>query len=389
MHKRTARELTKAMVIQSLQMSFEPVLDPRRRKGIYDASALIVMATIAFMSGCQDWVHVADYCKDRLDICKLLGLSKTPCHDTFNDFFNVLDHEQFTKCYTSWIYSIVNDLTGQVVAIDGKALLPTKWEKNKCQCHLVTAYLADINLSLSHVMTGEKSNEITAVSQLLDILSLEGAIITMDAMGCQRDTVKKIKDKGADYCIALKGNQGDTHKSAEFFFADLTQNRQALLEEPILIDTFKTEEKGHGRIETRVSTTVPAHAALGEEAARWCDVKSVTMVESTRYIVAKKTESTERRYYISSLAPDSGRLSSIIRKHWRIENNLHWQLDVTFGEDAKRIGSKNAAANMSLVRKTVMTILMAYDGDNMSLSRRMAHCSRCPEYAFEVIKNLA
>jgi predicted transposase YbfD/YdcC len=275
-----------------------------------------------------------------------------------------------------------------VVAIDGKSLLPTKWEKGKCQCHLVTAYIADMNISLSHVMTGEKSNEITAVSQLLDILSLEGAIITMDAMGCQRDTVKKIKAKGADYCIALKGNQGDTHKSAEFFFADLDQNKTASLEEFLRIGTFKTEEKGHGRIETRVSTSVPAHLALGEEAARWLDVKSVTMIESTRYIIAKQTESTERRYYISSLEPDSERLASVIRKHWRIENNLHWQLDVTFGEDAKRLGSKNAAANMSLVRKTVMTILKAYDGDKMSLSRRMAHCSRCPEYAFEVIKSL-
>ena len=369
MNKSTARELTKTMVIHSLQMSFEPVLDPRRRKGTYDASSLIVMATVAFMSGCQDWVHVADFCKDRLDICKILGLSKSPCHDTFNDFFNVLDHEQFTKCYTSWIYSIVKELTGLVVAIDGKSLLPTKWEKGKCQCHLVTAYIADMNISLSHVMTGEKSNEITAVSQLLDILSLEGAIITMDAMGCQRDTVKKIKDKGADYCIALKGNQGDTHKSAEFFFADLDQNKTASLEEFLRIGTFKTEEKGHGRIETRVSTSVPAHLALGEEAARWLDVKSVTMIESTRYIIAKQTESTERRYYISSLEPDSERLASVIRKHWRIENKLHWQLDVTFGEDAKRLGSKNAAANMSLVRKTVMTILMAYDGDNMSLSR--------------------
>jgi len=369
MNKSTARELTKSMVVHSLQMSFEPVLDPRRRKGTYDASSLIVMATVAFMSGCQDWVHVADFCKDRLDICKILGLSKSPCHDTFNDFFNVLDHEQFTKCYTSWIYSIVKELTGLVVAIDGKSLLPTKWEKGKCQCHLVTAYIADMNISLSHVMTGEKSNEITAVSQLLDILSLEGAIITMDAMGCQRDTVKKIKDKGADYCIALKGNQGDTHKSAEFFFADLDQNKTASLEEFLRIGTFKTEEKGHGRIETRVSTSVPAHLALGEEAARWLDVKSVTMIESTRYIIAKQTESTERRYYISSLEPDSERLASVIRKHWRIENKLHWQLDVTFGEDAKRLGSKNAAANMSLVRKTVMTILMAYDGDNMSLSR--------------------
>ena len=388
MNKSTARELTKAMVIHSLQMSFEPVLDPRGRKGTYDASSLIVMATVAFMSGCQNRVHVADFCKDRLDICKILGLSKAPCHDTFNDFFNVLDHEQFTKCYTSWIYSIVKELTGLVVAIDGKSLLPTKWEKGKCQCHLVTAYIADMNISLSHVMTGEKSNEITAVSQLLDILSLEGAIITMDAMGCQRDTVKKIKDKGADYCIALKGNQGDTHKSAEFFFADLDLNKPASLEELLRISTFKTEEKGHGRIEARVITSVPAHLALVEETARWFGVKSVTMIESTRHIIAKQTESTERRYYISSLEPDSEKLANVIRKHWRIENNLHWQLDVTFGEDAKRIGSNNAAANMSLVRKTVMTILMAYDGDTMSLSRRMAHCSRCPEYAFEVIKSL-
>jgi predicted transposase YbfD/YdcC len=181
---------------------------------------------------------------------------------------------------------------------------------------------------------------------------LDGAIITMDAMGCQRDTVKKIKDKGADYCIALKGNQGDTHKSADFFFADLDQNNPASLEDLLRIGTFKTEEKGHGRIETRVSTSVPAHLALGEETARWFGVKSVTMIESTRYIIAKQTESTERRYYISSLEPDSERLANVIRKHWRVENNLHWQLDVTFGEDAKRIGSKNAAANMSLVCKT-------------------------------------
>jgi predicted transposase YbfD/YdcC len=388
MNKSTARELTKAMVIHSLQMSFEPVLDPRKRKGTYDASSLIVMATVAFMSGCQDWVHVADFCKDRHDICEILGLPQTPCHDTFNDFFNVLDHEQFTKCYTSWIYTIVNSLSGQVVSFDGKALLPTKWEKGKCQCHLVTAYIADMNISLSQVMTGEKSNEITAVSQLLDILSLEGAIITMDAMGCQRDTVKKITDKGADYCIALKGNQGDTHKSAEFFFTDLEQNKPVALDELHRVKTFKTEEKGHGRIETRVSTSVPAHLALGEETTRWFGVKSVTMIESTRYMIAKQTESTERRYYISSLEADSERLAIVIRKHWRVENNLHWHLDVTFGEDAKRIGSKNAAANMSLVRKTVMTILVAYNGDNMSLSRRMAHCSRCPEYAFEVIKNL-
>jgi predicted transposase YbfD/YdcC len=275
--------------------------------------------------------------------------------------------------------------SGKVVAIDGKSIqsnikgVPTRY--------VVSAFVAGDNIILDQVITDSKSNEITAVPELLDSLNLEGAIVTMDAMGLQKNNIKQIVAKKADYVIALKGNQGNLHAAVKDFFDDLTSpdgNRDCW-ERDHVVHSCETVEKNHGRIETR-RCTVSDFRLHESETSGWVGLKTLVMIESTREI--KDQVTTERRYFVSSMEPDASRHLGAVRSHWSIENSLHWVLDVVFKEDDCKVRDKAAAENLSIMRKCALTLVRSMS-DKLGLSRRMHRASVDEDYLISIFGGIS
>jgi predicted transposase YbfD/YdcC len=238
-----------------------------------------------------------------------------------------------------------------VVAIDGKTVRGSH-QGDQRAIHLVSAYGSGLGMMLGQVRTADKSNEITAIPELLDALLLKGAIVTIDAMGCQRAIAERIVKAGAHYVLACKGNQGTMLKRVEQAFEAMERVPQAYAD---YTDEHREVEKDHGRIETRRCVVSDILTRWKCEPDLWPGLRSIVMVESTREI--GDTVTTERRYYVSSLPPDAERIAGAVRSHWRIENNLHWCLDMAFGEDQCRVRVDNAAQNFAILRRIVMNLL--------------------------------
>ena len=358
--------------------AFSAINDPRKAgMTTYSAQHLIFMTLCGLLCGCDTWVKIADHVSFRSRLfMDRFGLEATPSHDTFSRFFGMINTKQFKKCFAEWVTQAYEGCSGKIVAIDGKAIqsnikgVPTRY--------VVSAFVAGDNMILDQVVTDSKSNEITAVPDLLDSLNLEGAIVTMDAMGLQKKNIKQIVEKKADYVIALKGNQGNLHVAVKDFFDELTSadgNRDSW-ERDYVIHTHETVEKEHGRIETRCCT-VTDYRLPESETSGWVGLKTLVMIESTRDI--KNEVTTERRYYVSSLEPDAVRHLNAIRSHWSIENSLHWVLDVVFKEDDSKIRDKAAAENLSIMRKCALTLIRTMS-DKLGISRRMHRASVDEDY---------
>ncbi|MCF8713166.1 ISAs1 family transposase, partial [Corynebacterium parakroppenstedtii] len=283
-----------------------------------------------------------------------------PSDDTLRRFFRALDPESFESCFMKWIESLQLDLAGKVVAIDGKTSR-CSFDKNSRPMHMVSAFVSELGLSLGQVKTAEKSNEITAIPELLELLDIAGAIVTIDAMGCQSKITDKIIDKEADYLISLKGNQGTLNDDVRLAFEQKTKS--------ISYSSFEDVDKGHGRIETRCCTVTNDIDWLKERHPQWKNLNSIVEIESHRDIGGEV--STEKRYYISSLTTTPEVLLQTTRQHWGIENNLHWVLDVCFNEDKSRIRKENAPRNMGIIKKTVLNLFQSVKRANprMSLKR--------------------
>lgn len=275
-----------------------------------------------------------------------------PSHDTFGRLFSLIDSKQFQSCFTEWAQGIFSALgCGGVVAIDGKTSRRSHDRgKGVPAVHMVSAFSTATGLALGQEKTAADSNEITAVPALLDKLMLKGCIVTLDAMGCQREIATKIKERGGDYLLALKGNQGELHEAVgDHFDAAL---KEAFREFP---HTFhETVEKGHGRIETRRCWVIGDVAWL-PRSGEWAGMNMMGMVEAKREMGESTT--VERRYYIGSIGGNAELFAKTIRDHWRIENSLHWVLDVAFREDESRIRIRNAAANMAVLRHMTVNVL--------------------------------
>lgn len=279
-----------------------------------------------------------------------------PSHDTFNRVFSALDPHAFMECFGQWVRGICPNMSDEVVAIDGKALRRAVNEGGTIP-YVVSAWASTNGLVLGQRKVDEKSNEITAVPLLLDALKLKGAIVTLDAMGCQKDIAARIIGKHADYVLALKGNHATVHLEVKEFLdqavppcatvcADTADARK--------MDFHQTIEKAHGRVETRrywQSTDIDWF----EDKALWKGLKSFGMVESIRTVKGKST--IERRYYLSSLPLDARRFAKAARGHWGVENGLHWSLDVTFREDDNRARTRNAAQNLAILRRLALNLL--------------------------------
>lgn len=337
----------------SVEDAFGDLKDPRSRSPEHPLIELLVVAIAAILSGADSWVGIATWGEAKIEwLRQYVRLANgVPSHDTFGRVFAMLDAKHFEACFVRWVGGLCQGLEGKVVAIDGKTVRRSH-RLGQGAIHLVSAYCGALRVSLGQVKTEAKSNEITAIPELLEALLLKGAVVTIDAMGCQHAIAQKIVQGGADYVLAVKDNQPDLCEALRELFA--AHDARGL--KTVRFGEHTEIGKDHGRIETRRCVASEDIQWLAQR-ERWCGVRSVAMIESTRQI--GEHSSTERRYYISSLGGDAKRLAEAIRGHWGIENSMHWVLDVAFGEDQCRARVKNAAQNFAILRRIVINLLRA------------------------------
>lgn len=350
---------------------FESLDDPRQAGKVwYPLDEVLLLCLIAVLAGAESWVEIAEFGKKKLELLRRFRpfANGTPSHDQLGDLFAALDAEQFQTCFIAWVGSLAK-LGSDIIAVDGKTLRRTYQEGGaKAPIHMISAWSSRQRLVLGQVKVAEKSNEITAFPELLKLLTLKGAIVTIDAMGCQKEIAATIVEKEADYVLALKGNQGTLSDDVGLFFAE----QKACNFKDAVISRHRTLEKSHGRIETRIYTVISDIAWLTKSHPGWKGLKSIVMVESVREIVGGKTE-CETRFYISSLSADAERQGEAIRSHWGIENSHHWVMDMLFRDDECRIRTANAPANFATIKHMAGNLLRHGAGKNsLRVKRRLA-----------------
>jgi predicted transposase YbfD/YdcC len=341
----------------TIQKHFAPLKDPRMlKKTSHKLIDIIVIAICAVICGADAWTQVEEFGKARLHWFKsFLELPHgIPSHNTFGRIFSLISSTLFQTCFQRWINEVFEITGGQVIPIDGKTVRRSYDKKSdKTAIHMVHAWASQNGVLLGQIKTKEKSNEITAIPELLKLLEIKGCIITIDAMGCQRNIAEEIVDKKADYILAVKGNQEKLEEAIKSTFADAIEKDF----EDMKYSTNKTVDDKHGRTEVRICYVLPILYLLGidEFKNKWKGLKSIILLISERTVGGKTT--VEHRFYISSLKASAKKISDAIRKHWSIENSLHWSLDVAFKEDQSRIRIGQAAENFSLLRKIALMYL--------------------------------
>ena len=364
-----------------LLQAFASLPDPRNsRNQIYPLIDIIAVAIIGILCSANDWVAVARWANAYQEWFQSVGLchNGVPSHDTIGRFFRLVDPKAFEHCFALWMHTIVEKIQG-VIAVDGKTICNSGDTFTGAKpTHLVTAFSAENDIILGQLRTAEKSNEITAIPQLLQLFKLKGCIVTTDAMGCQTAIAEKIREQGGDYVLGLKGNQGTLHAEAVNFF------EQALDvgAEEASCSYAKTIEKDHGRIEEReiwVTSDLEWLEGMGE----WKGLQSLVCVQATRHEKGKTT--CEKRYYISSLASTADRMGQIIRQHWSIENKLHWHLDVSFNEDKSKIRAGNGAENFSLLKRCVLNLVKTDTTEKASVTLKRRIAGWNPAYRLKLL----
>jgi len=302
-----------------------------------------------------------------------------PSHDTFNRCFAAIDPYQFLDCFVQWVQGICPSLKGETVAIDGKALRRAV-NAGESVPHIVSAWASENGLALGQVKVKDKSNEITAIPELLQALHLKGCIVTIDAIGCQKKIAANIIDKHADYVLALKGNHETMHDEVREFFADAVATCATQCADTVMkgtMDSHQTIEKNHGRIETRrywQSTNLDWF----QDKPLWKGLQSIAMVESIRTVKGKT--SIERRFFLSSLPLDAKKLAKAVRGHWGVENALHWCLDVTFKEDDSRARTRNAAQNVATLRRIALNLVKKTPREKTSQRQKLLVAALDPDF---------
>lgn len=363
---------------------FKEVKDPRVvGRTSHKLIDILVITVLAVICGSKTWTEIADYghaketwLKDLLDL-----ENGIPSEDTFNRVFQHLDVKEWEQAFRNWVSGMLKLDVGSLVSLDGKSLKGSKDGRlGKKAIHMVSAWASESQLVLGQLVTEEKSNEITAIPELIKTLDLEASVVTIDAMGCQTEIAKEIVEAKADYFLAVKKNQKGLYESVKWLF-------RYAEEEQDLVEAFEDFEAKHGRYDRRRCWVLPYDGSLDK--SNWQGLSHVIKVqrESENPCTAKRTKDT--RYYISSLkncSPERGLYIS--RKHWGIENQLHWRLDVTFKEDANRTRTKHAAQNLSLVRRIAMMALKSISlkkkSKKLSIQRKQFRALMDNSFALQV-----
>ena len=341
-----------------MKKHFEKINDPRQSWKIdYNLLEIVVMTICAVISGCEYWEDIVDFCgvkeqwfREKLGLNLENGIAS---HDTFQRIFQLIRPEELEKSFLSWMKSVARKTKGEIISIDGKTVCGS-WDAKAKAIHMVSAWANANQLVLGQVKTEEKSNEITAIPTLLEMLDIKDCIVTIDAMGCQKDIAEQIAKAEADYVFGLKGNQSGLHDDVKLYFEHMK-----------VTEKTATKEKNHGRIETREYFLETDIDWLPQK-SEWADLNAIGMIKSK--VVEKDILREETRYFITSLT-DVKVFAKAARAHWGIENSLHWCLDVVFHEDLSRTRKDNSAENFAVIRHIALNILKNYPV-KMSLRRK-------------------
>jgi predicted transposase YbfD/YdcC len=348
---------------------FKDMRDHRQAgKVTYPLDEILLLCLLAVLAGAEAFTDIARFGEKKLELLRRFRPFEhgTPAHDHLGDIFATLDAQAFQRCFVEWVAALTKT-PAEVVAIDGKTSRRSGDKKGSKQpIHMVSAFAARQRLVMGQVAVAEKSNEIVAIPALLDMMAIEGAVVTIDAMGCQRNIAKKIIAKKADYIIALKGNQGTLHDDVKVFVAEQKANDF----KDTVISQHETVDADHGRIETRTYTAIHDVEWL-QERHDWPGLEGVIMVESRRESDGKVTQET--RFYITSLILLANLIGPMIRDHWMIENGLHWIMDMVFRDDECRVRTENAPANFTTLKHMANNLIRKMPGkDSQRLKRKTA-----------------
>lgn len=328
---------------------FAAIDDHRHPSYVTHPLPTIIGITIAaVICGAQDWYDVEDYgIEKQAWLSQFLDVSNgIPAHDTFNLFFQRVDTRALEQCFEKWVSEVATLAEGRIISVDGKTLRGSSATKEPGSfIHMVSAWCSENRLVLAQQKVDDKSNEITAIPTLLDLLVIKGCLVTIDAMGCQVKIAQKIVDKEADYLLAVKDNQ-------EFLLDDI----QEAFGSTAAKDTYKQRNVGHGRVETRTTSVIEDTDWICQK-EEWKNLHSLIKVESICYNKKTQKQESAERYYISSKKASARYFQQAVRTHWQVENNLHWTLDVIFGEDDSRKRAAGSAQNFSLISKVALNMI--------------------------------
>jgi predicted transposase YbfD/YdcC len=370
--------------IVSIRQCFADVPDPRREHlrlhRLWDIIAITICAVVA---NADSWIEVARYgVRKHAWLQTFLELPNgIPSHDTFNRVFALLDPMALQQGFRHWMEALVEATAGRLVAIDGKALRHSfDTADGKGPLHLVSAWASANRLMLGQYAVDRKSNEITAIPELLKMLDLSGAIVTIDAMGCQKDIAAELDAAGADYVLALKENQETLYADVHQLFLDGLEEDFAGSEH----HEHQTVEKNHGRVETRTYHVLPVPKELAQRHADWQGLRSLGMVFSECQ-VGEQEATCEIRFFISSLAPKVKTFARAVRGHWGIENSLHWVLDISFREDESRLRKDHGPENLALLRRLAVSLLHQEDSRKVGVACKRKEAGWDNDYLLAVL----
>lgn len=360
---------------------FSSLKDPRlERKKLHALMDIIMLVICGIISGAEGWEAIEEFGHEKLSwLRKFVPLKNgVPSHDCIAYVISRLSIKGFQECFMAWSRAASEQVGGQIINIDGKTVRGSRDRSNhRNPLHMISAWATDNRLVLGQEAVDEKSNEITAIPKLLALLELKGCLVTLDAMGCQREIAAQIVEQGGDYVLSLKGNQGALHEAVKDFFDTASIHNYAHLQYD-----FKEEiAKGHGRLEMR-RYWITQHLDTLPSVEKWKGLASIGMVERTCWIGEKQT--CERRYFVNSIAADAKRFSEAVREHWSIENHLHWRLDVLFHEDHNRIRKGNAPTIMAKIRHLCLG-LFDLDSTTSNLAKKRRKASWNDRYRAKIV----